>query len=212
MLKINEIFYSLQGESAYAGRPCVFVRLAGCNLRCVYCDTKHAYEGGIEMNVEQVLRTVSKYECPLVLVTGGEPLMQPESLELMDKLLEHEYIVMLETNGSQDIRNVPEGVMVVIDMKCPGSGEMDKNMYSNIDYLGPTDNCKFVIGDRTDYEWAADVIFDYGINELCEVLMSPAHGRIAPDMLADWILKDRMPVRLQLQLHKVLWGAEVEGR
>ena len=212
MLKVNEIFYSLQGESSQAGRPCVFVRLAGCNLRCKYCDTQNAYENGIEMSVDQVVRAVAKYSCPLVLVTGGEPLVQPDSLELMDKLLELEYYVMLETNGSQNIQPVPEGVLVVLDMKCPGSGEVDKNLYSNIDYLGPMDNCKFVIGDRKDYEWASDVIFDYGINELSEVLLSPAYEILDPIQLAEWILKDKMPVRLQLQLHKLVWGPKVQGK
>ena len=212
MLKINEIFYSLQGESSLAGRPCTFIRMAGCNLRCRYCDTRYAYSNGILMNMDQVLRTVSKYDCPLVLITGGEPLMQDESFALMDKLLELEYQVMLETNGTQPVQNVPEGVVLVMDLKCPSSGEMDKNLYTNIDYLGPADNCKFVIGDRRDYEWASDVIFDYGINELCEVLMSAAHGIIEPREIAEWILKDHMPVRFQLQLHKIIWGADVEGR
>ena len=212
MLKVNEIFYSLQGESSQSGRPCTFIRLAGCNLRCSYCDTGYAYENGIEMSVDQVVRTVAKYDCPLVLVTGGEPLIQDEVVDLMDRLLELEYLVMLETNGSRDIKSVPEGVMVVLDMKCPGSGEMDNNLYSNIDYLGPMDNCKFVLTDRRDYEWASDVIFDYNINELCEVLMSPVFGSLNPRTLAEWILKDHMPVRLQLQMHKVLWGGEVEGK
>lgn len=212
MLKVNEIFYSIQGESSLAGRPCTFIRLAGCNLRCKYCDTDYAYGNGILMSKDQVLRTVAKYDCPLVLITGGEPLMQEESFPLMDALLEHEYQVMLETNGSLAVQNVPEGVLLVMDIKCPGSGEMDKNLYTNIDYLGPADNCKFVITDRRDYEWASDVLFDYGINELCEVLMSPCHGTIEPRELAEWILKDHMPVRLQLQLHKMVWGPDVEGR
>jgi 7-carboxy-7-deazaguanine synthase len=212
LLKINEIFYSIQGESSLAGRPCTFIRLAGCNLRCSYCDTDYAYSNGILMNVDQVLRTVAKHDCPLVLITGGEPLMQEESLVLMDKLIELEYQVMLETNGSLPVQNVPEGVLLVMDIKCPGSGEMEKNLYTNIDYLGAADNCKFVISDRRDYEWASDVIFDYGINELCEVLMSPCHGKIEPRELAEWILKDHMPVRLQLQLHKMVWGNDTEGR
>jgi 7-carboxy-7-deazaguanine synthase len=212
LLKVNEIFYSIQGESSLAGRPCTFIRLAGCNLRCKYCDTDYAYGNGILMSKDQVLRTVAKYDCPLVLITGGEPLMQEESFPLMDALLEHEYQVMLETNGSLAVQNVPEGVLLVMDIKCPGSGEMDKNLYTNIDYLGPADNCKFVITDRRDYEWASDVLFDYGINELCEVLMSPCHGMIEPRELAEWILKDHMPVRLQLQLHKMVWGPDVEGR
>lgn len=212
MLKVNEIFYSLQGESTQAGRPCVFVRLAGCNLRCAYCDTGYAYENGIEMSVGQVLRAVAKYDCPLVLITGGEPLIQEDVFELIDQLLEHEYSIMLETNGSREIQPVPEGVMTILDLKCPASGESDKNIYANIDYLGPVDNCKFVISDRRDYEWASDVIFDYGIDEMCEVLMSPVPGRLEPRELAEWILKDHMPVRLQLQLHKLLWGVEVKGK
>ena len=212
MLKINEIFYSLQGESTMAGRPCIFIRLAGCNLRCAYCDTKNAYDKGIMMSVDQVLRAINKYDCPLALVTGGEPLMQEHAFSLIDKLMDLNYQVMLETNGSQDIQKVPEGVLTVLDFKCPGSGESDKNLYSNIDFLSPVDNVKFVITDRTDYEWASDVIFDYGIFEMCEVLMSPAHGILDIRQLGEWILHDHMPVRLQPQLHKLLWGAEVEGR
>lgn len=212
LLKVNEIFYSLQGESTMMGRPCVFARLTGCNLRCVYCDTKNAYENGIMMSVDQVVRAVTKYDCPMVMITGGEPLMQESSYTLIDKLLDAGYQVMLETNGTQDIQRIPEGVMSVVDFKCPSSGESDKILYSNIDFLTPTDNAKFVIGDRADYEWASDLIFDYGLVELCEVLMSPVHGSIEPQTLAEWILKDHMPVRLQLQLHKLLWGAEVEGK
>ena len=212
MLKVNEIFYSIQGESSLAGRPCLFIRLAGCNLRCKYCDTDYAYGNGIMMSVDQVLRAAAKYDCPLVLITGGEPLMQEDSFHLMDKLIEHEYQVMLETNGTLAVQNVPEGVLLVMDIKCPGSGETEKNLYTNIDYLGPADNCKFVLTDRNDYEWASDVIFDYGINELCEVLMSPCHDKLEPRELAEWILKDHMPVRLQLQLHKMVWGPDVQGR
>lgn len=212
LLKVNEIFYSLQGESTMMGRPCVFVRLTGCNLRCAYCDTKNAYENGIMMSVDQVVRAITKYDCPMVMITGGEPLMQESSYALIDKLLDAGYQVMLETNGTQDIQRIPEGVMSVVDFKCPSSGESDKILYSNIDFLTPTDNAKFVIGDRADYEWASDLIFDYGLVELCEVLMSPVHGSIEPRTLAEWILKDHMPVRLQMQLHKLLWGAEVEGK
>jgi len=158
------------------------------------------------------LRAINKYDCPLALVTGGEPLMQEHAFSLIDKLMDLNYQVMLETNGSQDIQKVPEGVLTVLDFKCPGSGESDKNLYSNIDFLSPVDNVKFVITDRTDYEWASDVIFDYGIFEMCEVLMSPAHGILDIRQLGEWILHDHMPVRLQPQLHKLLWGAEVEGR
>jgi len=212
VLTINEIFYSLQGESTLAGKPCTFVRLAGCNMRCTYCDTRNAYDNGIEMSVEHVLRALTKYDCPLVLLTGGEPLMQENISDLIDRMLDLGYQVMLETNGSRDIQKVPEGVLTVMDIKCPSSGESENVMYSNIDYLAPTDNVKFVIGDRRDYEWASDVIFDYGIHELCEVLMSPVHGKIESVQLAEWILHDKMPVRLQLQLHKLLWGPEVQGR
>jgi 7-carboxy-7-deazaguanine synthase len=212
VLTINEIFYSIQGESTYSGRPCVFVRLTGCDLRCTWCDTTYSFHEGRKMSVDEVLQEVDRYLSPLVELTGGEPLLQPDVYPLMDRLLESGRTVLLETGGQVDVGQVPGAVVKVMDVKCPGSGECDKNEWANIDRLGSCDQVKFVIKDRADYEFARDTATRHALDRRCAaVLFSPVHGVLAPKALSEWILEDRLPVRLQLQIHKHIWGADVRG-
>ena len=212
MLTINEIFYSIQGESTYSGRPCVFVRLTGCDLRCTWCDTTYSFHEGRRMSVDDVLEEVGRYGSPLVEVTGGEPLLQPDVYPLMDRLLESGRTVLLETGGQVDVSQVPGAVVKVMDVKCPGSGECDKNEWANIDWLGSRDQVQFVIKDRTDEEFARDTATRHALEHRCAaVLFSPVHGVLEPKALSEWILEDRLPVRLQLQIHKHIWGADARG-
>lgn len=212
MLSVNEIFYSIQGESTYAGKPCVFVRLAGCDLRCSWCDTAYAFNEGEKMSVDAVLEKVEAYRSPLVEVTGGEPLLQEDVYPLMERLLEAGRTVLLETGGQIDVGRVPGGVIKVVDVKCPASGESDKVEWGNIDRLGSRDQVKFVIQDRADYEFARDTATRHALDRRCAaVLFSPVHGVLDPKILSEWILEDRLPVRLQLQIHKHIWGANVRG-
>jgi 7-carboxy-7-deazaguanine synthase len=212
VLSVNEIFYSIQGESTFAGKPCVFVRLAGCDLRCSWCDTAYAFNEGHKMSIEDVLQQVDKYDVPLVEVTGGEPLLQDEVYPLMDRLLETGRTVLLETGGQVDVSRVPGAVIKVLDVKCPASGESMKVEWRNIDRLGSRDQVKFVIQDRGDYEFARDTLERHALDRRCAaVLFSPVHGVLNPRELSEWILQDRLPVRLQLQLHKQIWGANVRG-
>ena len=212
MLSVNEIFYSIQGESTYAGRPCVFVRLAGCDLRCSWCDTPYAFSEGRKMSIDDIVRQVEEYRSPLVEVTGGEPLLQEDVYLLMDRLLEGGRTVLLETGGQIDLSRVPGGVVKVMDVKCPGSGESDNVEWANIDRLGSRDQVKFVIQDRRDYEFARDIIHRHALDRRCAaVLMSPVHGVLDPKDLSAWMLEDRLPARLQLQLHKHIWGPDVRG-
>lgn len=212
VLSINEIFYSIQGESTYAGKPCVFVRLAGCDLRCSWCDTTYAFHEGQKMSVDDVLQQVDRYGSPLVEVTGGEPLLQEDVYPLMDRLLESGRTVLLETGGQVDVSRVPGDVIKVMDVKCPASGESAKNDWGNIDRLGSRDQVKFVIQDREDYEFARDTLKRHALERRCAaVLFSPVHGVLDPKDLSAWILEDRLPVRLQLQIHKHIWGADVRG-
>lgn len=205
-LRINEIFYSIQGESTLAGRPCVFVRLTGCQMRCRWCDTEYAfYEGGWR-SLEDVLATVAGYGCPLVEVTGGEPLLQPGCRPLLTALADAGYEVMLETGGGLDIEGVDPRVRRIVDVKCPGSGEAENNRWENLALLTDRDEVKFVVADRRDYEFTRDVITRHQLAERCPLLVSPVHGELAAAELAAWILEDHLPVRLQLQLHKALWG------
>ena len=212
MLTINEIFHSIQGESTHAGRPCVFVRLTACDLRCSWCDTPYAFHEGRKMSVDDVVRQVEAYGCGTVEVTGGEPLLQADVYPLMEQLLAAGHKVLLETGGHRSIENVPSGVIRIVDVKCPGSGESEKNHWPNLDLLTPTDEVKFVIRDRADYDYAKDVVARHGLVErTAAVLFSPVHGVLDPKQLAEWMLADRVPVRLQLQAHKYIWGADVRG-
>lgn len=204
-LLVNEIFYSIQGESTYAGRPCVFVRLTGCNLRCAWCDTPYARDEGGEMTAEQVVARVLAYDCPLVEVTGGEPLVQPAALPLLATLADRGKTVLLETNGACDISRVDPRVTRVVDIKCPSSGQTDRMYWPNLTALTGRDEVKFVLADRTDYEWARGTVRDRRLVERCPVLFSPVSGRLRPADLAGWILADRLDVRLQVQLHRVVW-------
>ena len=207
-LRITEIFYSLQGESDAVGCPTVFIRLTGCPLRCGYCDTAYAFQGGQWQSFDDIIDTVKNHRSRYVCVTGGEPLAQPDCLALLSHLCDLGYRVSLETSGALDIANVDTRVSRVMDIKTPGSGEQARNLWSNIGHLTPHDQVKFVIVDRADYVWAKDVMDTYDLTGLCAVLMSPVFGRLPPRQLADWILEDRLNVRFQLQLHKVLWGDE----
>ena len=212
MLTINEIFHSIQGESTRTGRPCVFVRLTACDLRCSWCDTPYAFHEGRKMTVEQVIADVSAYDCPVVEITGGEPLLQEGVYPLIDALLERGHTVMLETGGHRSIANVPPGVIRIVDVKCPGSGEADKNEWSNLGRLAETDEVKFVIRDRGDYEYARQVVAEHSLVErTAAVLFSPVHGELPARDLAAWILEDRLAVRLQLQAHKYIWSADARG-
>ena len=210
-LKITEIFHSLQGESTRVGQPCVFVRLTGCPLRCTWCDTEYAFYGGHTMPIEAILAQVQSYGCPLVEVTGGEPLHQPGSLVLLTQLCEAGFQVMLETSGAFDIANVDKRVSIILDVKCPGSGMTDRMRWDTLMHLSRKDEVKFVLKDRADYEWARDIVKRYSLVDLCPVHMSPVFGVLHLQSLAEWILEDRLPVRFQLQLHKVIWDPQTRG-
>jgi 7-carboxy-7-deazaguanine synthase len=212
MLTINEIFYSIQGESTRAGQPCVFVRLTACDLRCSWCDTPYAFDEGRKMSVDDVVATVQSYGCPTVEVTGGEPLLQEDVYELMERLGGTGHTVMLETGGHRSIARVPASVLKIVDIKCPGSGESARNEWSNLDLLAAHDEVKFVIGDRADYEFARDVIARYRLADRANaVLLSPVHGVLDNRTLSEWMLADRLPARLQVQLHKYIWPPQTRG-
>ncbi|MBS3754666.1 MAG: radical SAM protein [Desulfobacterales bacterium] len=205
-LRVNEIFYSIQGESLHAGRPCIFVRLTGCNLRCSYCDTTYAYFEGRIMDMDEIVSKVAAYGCRLVEITGGEPLMQEQTPVLVDRLLASGLEVLMETNGTYPIDRVSPECIKIVDIKCPASGESEKTDFDNISRLKKQDQVKFVVCDRRDYEFARQVIERFWPGRpTCPVLISPAFGRLEPDRLAGWILEDRMDIRLQLQLHKIIW-------
>lgn len=212
LVTINEIFYSVQGESTYAGRPCVFVRLTACDLRCSWCDTPYAFHEGRKRDLADVLAEVERYDCPLVEVTGGEPLLQEDVYPLMNELLARGKTVLLETGGHRSTARVPDPVVTILDIKCPGSGEAERMDWANLDRLRPRDEVKFVINDRVDYEYARDAIVRYRIGErAAAVHMSPVHGVMDPKTLSEWVLADRLPVRVQLQIHKYIWPADTRG-
>lgn len=211
MIKINEIFHSIQGESSFAGLPCVFVRLTYCNLRCTYCDTEYAFYEGKDYSIEQIIEEIKKYDCKLVEVTGGEPLMQEDIHELTKTLCDAGYDVMLETGGSLTIKDVDERVKIIMDLKCPSSGMMKKNLYENIEYLKSSDEVKFVIGDREDYIWSKEIVEHYSLAEKCTVLFSIVFDKLEPLTLAQWILEDKLKVRFQLQIHKYIWHPDTKG-
>jgi len=210
-MKVTEIFHSIQGESTRAGRPCVFVRLTACDLRCRWCDTEYAFTEGRPMPLAAVLEAVRAHGCPLVEITGGEPLLQPETPELCRLLLEEGFEVLVETGGHRDIRVLPAGVRVIFDVKCPGSRESKRMHWENLSHLPPTGEIKFVIADRADYDWAKNVVREQDLSAGHEVLFSPVFGELAYEDLAGWILADRLPVRLQVQLHKHIWDPGRRG-
>jgi 7-carboxy-7-deazaguanine synthase len=212
MLTINEIFHSIQGESTRAGQPCVFVRLTACDLRCSWCDTPYAFHEGRKRSVEEVIEDVEQYDCPLVEITGGEPLLQEDVYELMTRLSARGRTVMLETGGHRPTTRVPAAVITILDVKCPASGESGKNDWHNLDRLTPHDEVKFVVQDRADYDFAREVIARHGLaGRAAAILMSPVHGVLDPKTLSEWILADRLPARLQIQLHKIIWSPTTRG-
>ncbi len=210
MLRITEIFFSIQGESSHAGRPCTFVRLTGCNLRCVWCDSEYTFSGGERMSLEDIVARVEGYGCKLVEITGGEPLAQNEVFALIKRLCDDGYEVLIETSGSIDTTPVDPRAKLILDIKCPGSGEVEKNRWENLERLRAHDEIKFVIADREDYEWAKRVIEERELQRFT-VLLSPVWGQLELKPLAEWMLADRVPARLQTQLHKHIWGADVKG-
>lgn len=210
-LRITEIFYSLQGETSRVGLPTVFVRLTGCPLRCTYCDTAYAFTGGQSMTLQEVMEQVQGNSTRYVTVTGGEPLAQKNCLPLLRMLCDAGYHVSLETSGALDVSAVDKRVMKILDIKTPASGEAEKNLWSNLDLLSAHDEVKFVLCDEADYLWAREILLEKNLAARCAVLFSPAQGQLQPAELADWILRDTLPVRLQVQLHKLLWG-NVSGR
>jgi 7-carboxy-7-deazaguanine synthase len=212
VLTINEIFYSVQGESTYAGRPCVFVRLTACDLRCSWCDTPYAFHEGSKRTLDDVLHEVEGYDCPLVEVTGGEPLLQEEVYPLMESLLAKGKTVLLETGGHRSTVRVPAEVVTILDVKCPGSGESHRNCWENLSHVRPHDEVKFVVKDRDDYEFARDVISRRSLpGRVAAIHISPVHGVLDPKTLSDWVLADRLPARVQLQLHKYIWSPDTRG-
>jgi 7-carboxy-7-deazaguanine synthase len=211
LLRVNEIFHSIQGESRHAGRPCVFVRLTWCNLRCVWCDTAYAFEEGEDRSVADILRRVEAWGTRYVLVTGGEPLGQHGVHDLVGELLDRGYEVAVETGGSLDLAPLDGRALVIMDLKCPGSGMEDRNRWDNLDILKPGDEVKLVIADRADYDWARGVIERRNLARRFGVLLSPVHGVLDPRRLAEWVLEDRLPVRLQLQIHKYIWPPDTRG-
>ena len=210
MLKINEIFYSIQGESSYNGMPCVFIRLTYCNLRCSYCDTEDSFYEGSDMSIQDIIKKVKTYDCQLVEITGGEPLLQKESIDLMQEFIKQNYTVMLETGGSLPIKDVPKEVIKIIDFKCPTSEMEKKNDWSIIDDMAEHDEIKFVIGNRQDYKWSKEKINNYKL-ENKTILFSPVHNVLDSKKLSNWILKDNLRVRVQIQLHKYIWGSDTKG-
>ena len=211
MIKINEIYLSVQGESTHTGLPCIFIRLTGCNLRCSWCDTAYAFHEGKNMSIDEILQKVENFGIHLVEITGGEPLMQDNVYTLMRRLIEKGYKVMLETGGSISLERVPKDVIKIMDLKCPGSGEQEKNNLDNLKLLAPHDEVKFVILDRKDYEWSRDIIKKYKINETAHILLSPVFDKLELKEMVKWILEDRLPVRLQTQLHKIIWDKNTIG-
>ena len=204
--RVNEIFFSLQGESIKVGSPTIFIRLTGCPLRCTYCDTAYAFHEGQKMTIDAIIQDISQYRTKHVTVTGGEPLAQRTCHELLARLCDEGYQVSLETSGAIDIANVDERVMKIMDIKTPGSSEVEKNYFNNLAYLTIKDQIKFVISDRTDYDWSKQKMNEFKLTDICEVLLSPEHEALSPTDVAEWILEDKLNVRLQVQLHKYLWG------
>ena len=211
ILKINEIFKSIQGESTHAGLPCIFIRLTYCNLRCTYCDTEYAFHDGQDMSIKEILEHIEPMGIKLVEVTGGEPMLQKNVISLMEELLKNNYKVMLETSGAISLKDVPKEVNKIVDFKCPSSAMSDKNLWSILDELNLKDEIKFVIGDLDDYKWVKSKISKYNLDSKWTILLSPVFGKITLEEIANWILKDNLKVRLQLQMHKYIWDPEKQG-
>lgn len=216
-LRVTEIFRSIQGESTWAGLPCTFVRLTGCPLRCVWCDTEYAFHGGARMSMDAIVERVRELATPLVEITGGEPLAHKGAFDLAERLLDLGFTVLVETSGALDVSPLDARAHKIMDLKCPGSGEEARNLWSNLDHLTSLDEVKFVVKDRTDYEWTRDAIRRHGLDARVEegtlraLLVSPVWGEVDYDALSAWILEDRLPLRFQVQLHKLIWGAEATG-
>ena len=210
-LKVNEIYYSIQGESTHVGRPCIFIRLTYCNLRCTYCDTEYAFYEGKDIEIPEIMAEIKQWNCNLVEVTGGEPLFQDECIDLLNELTNQNYEVLLETGGSLSISDVPTEIVRIVDFKCPSSGMKKKNLWSIVNDLQPHDEVKFVIGDREDFNWAKEMLNKYSLNEKCAILFSPTFGKIDPSLIVEWILEENLPIRMQLQMHKHIWESEGKG-
>jgi 7-carboxy-7-deazaguanine synthase len=211
-MRITEIYQSVQGESSYAGLPCVFVRTTGCDLRCSWCDSEFTFTGGTTMSIDQIIAEVDKYECELVEITGGEPLLQPEIDELTTRLADAGHAVLVETGGHRDVSMLDPRVIRIMDLKCPASGECERNLWSNLEHLRPVDEVKFVIADRADYDWTLETIREHRLEDRVKLLISTAFGRIEPAQVVAWMLEDRLRARFQLQLHKYIWPPEERGR
>ena len=209
-LKVNEIYYSVQGESTHMGRTCIFIRLTYCNLRCTYCDTEYAFYKGKDMEISEIMTRIKQWNSDLVEVTGGEPLFQNECIDLLKELLKQNYEVMLETGGSLSITDIPKEIIKIVDFKCPSSNMEKKNLWSIVNDLQPHDEVKFVIGNREDFDWAGKMLNTYSISEKCAVLFSPIFDKIETSLIADWILEEELPVRLQMQMHKQIWKTKVK--
>jgi 7-carboxy-7-deazaguanine synthase len=210
-MRITEIFYSIQGESTYAGLPCTFVRLTGCPLRCTWCDSEYTFHGGIDLSLNEVMERVRAYDCRLVEVTGGEPLHQPEVFSLIHALCEDGCTVLVETSGAIDVSPVDPRAHIILDVKCPGSGMMDRMDWKNLDRLTAKDEVKFVLKDRADYEWACSILTQYDLTYRCAILFSPVFGKLDLRQLAEWMLADKLSVRFQMQLHKYIWHPSMRG-
>ncbi|HKY06516.1 MAG TPA: radical SAM protein [Blastocatellia bacterium] len=207
-MRVTEIYQSIQGESSFAGLPCVFIRSTGCDLRCSWCDSEFTFTGGSRMTVDEIMSEVEKYDCQLVELTGGEPLLQPDIYELATRLVESGRRVLIETGGHRDISKLDARVIRIMDLKCPASNECEKNLWSNLEHLRPTDEVKFVLADRNDYEWALDTIRKHGLEDRAHLLISTAFGKLEPALVVGWMLEDRLRARFQLQLHKYIWSPD----
>ncbi len=210
-LKINEIYHSIQGESSYSGLPCVFVRLTYCNLRCSYCDTEYAFYEGKDMSIKQIIKKINSYKCNLVEITGGEPLLQKNCIKLINELEKNNKKVLIETGGSLSIQNISKKTHIILDLKCPSSNMENKNLWENLDYIKKTDEIKFVVGNKADYEWTKNIIKKYDLENKCHLLISPVYDKIDNEKIINWILKDNLKIRFQIQLHKEIWDKDKKG-
>lgn len=210
-MQITEIYQSIQGESSYSGLPCVFVRTTGCDLRCSWCDSEFTFTGGTKMSVDEILETVARFDCKLVELTGGEPLLQHDIYDLATRLLDRGHTVLIETGGHRDVSKLDSRVIRVMDLKCPASGECENNLWSNLEHLRSIDEVKFVIADRNDYEWTLQTIRQHNLEDRVHLLISTAFGTVAPSQVVEWMLADKMRARFQLQAHKYIWPPEARG-